>query len=177
MFDLVIRGGDLVDGTGGPARRADVAVRGDRIAAIGDLLGANGRVEVDARGMVVAPGFIDVHTHSDAAPFLPNQHLDLRLATIRQGVTTEVCGNCGFSLFPVGSRHPEAVRRWLAALLGDDTPGFEGASEMRNAVEAAGLIGNLGLLVGHGSLRAAVIGFDNRAPTTAEAATWLHPAR
>jgi formylmethanofuran dehydrogenase subunit A len=91
--DLLIRGGHVVDGTGGPGRDADVAVRGDRIAAIEPRSSRSARRVVDARSLIVAPGLIDIHTHSDfTLPLNPRAE-----SKIRQGVTTEVVGNCGFS--------------------------------------------------------------------------------
>lgn len=95
-FDLVIRNGDFIDGTGAPRVRADVGVRGDRIAAVGDLSRAKGAAELNAAGRVVCPGFIDVHTHDD------NSLLDRpdMFYKTSQGVTSVVVGNCGISLAP-----------------------------------------------------------------------------
>ena len=110
MHDLIVRGGQVVDGTGGPARRLDVAVAGGRIAALGTSLGEARRV-IDAAGQVVAPGFIDIHTHSDyALPANPRAE-----SKIRQGVTTEVVGNCGYSVAPVPADRVGALREYLAA--------------------------------------------------------------
>ena len=93
--DIVIRGGTLIDGTGAPGRPADVAVRGDRIVGVGD--GLSGTTELDASGQVVAPGFIDIHTHYDAQVFW-----DPRLTPSSfHGVTTVIAGNCGFSIAPI----------------------------------------------------------------------------
>ena len=96
MDDIVIRGGQVIDGTGAPARVADVAIRAGRIVAIeADRADSADRV-IDAHGCVVAPGFIDIHTHSDfTLPLNPKAE-----GKIRQGVTTEVVGNCGFSVAP-----------------------------------------------------------------------------
>ncbi len=76
-------------------------MRGDRIAEVGDLGSAGAGRVIDATGLAVTPGFIDTHTHSDMAAFLDEEHLDLKTATVRQGVTTEVCGNCGSTPFPM----------------------------------------------------------------------------
>ncbi|HEX4934919.1 MAG TPA: amidohydrolase family protein, partial [Gemmatimonadaceae bacterium] len=99
-FDLLVRNGILVDGSGMPARRADVGVSGDRIAAIGDLgavADADVAVVIDAEGLVVTPGFVDPHGHSDG-----NVLLDGALAShLHQGYTTQLSGNCGYTLAPL----------------------------------------------------------------------------
>jgi N-acyl-D-amino-acid deacylase len=94
-FDLVVRGGLVVDGSGAPGFRGDVAVAGDRIVAVGEVAG-RGRDEIDAAGLVVAPGFVDAHTHMDAQVFWD----DLGQSSCWHGVTTVVMGNCGFTLAP-----------------------------------------------------------------------------
>ena len=114
------------------------------------------------------PGFIDVHTHSDLAPLLDDEHLDLRLASLRQGVTTEICGNCGFSVFPASAERDEDVLRYLQAVLGPNARSFADLPEYGRALTSGGLVTNLGTLVGHGTLRAGVIGFANRAADRAE---------
>jgi N-acyl-D-amino-acid deacylase len=91
MFDLILRGGRVLDGTGAPDFPADVAVEHGKIAALGPLKSAEAREVVDVSGLTVAPGFIDAHCHSDALPFSE----DPLPAKILQGVTTEVNGNCG----------------------------------------------------------------------------------
>jgi N-acyl-D-amino-acid deacylase len=94
-FDLVVRGGTIVDGSGAPGRRGDVGVVGDRIVAVGQVDGA-GKTEIDADGLVVAPGFVDAHTHMDAQFFWD----DLGMPACWHGVTSVVMGNCGFTLAP-----------------------------------------------------------------------------
>ncbi|MBO0852365.1 MAG: amidohydrolase family protein, partial [Nocardia sp.] len=96
MYDIVIRGGDVVDGTGAPPRRADLAIDGDRIAEVGTGI-AQGRREIDASGRIVTPGFIDVHTHLDAQLFWD----PLATPSCYQGVTSVVMGNCGVTFAPV----------------------------------------------------------------------------
>src|SRR5262252_5310098 len=162
-YDLLIRGGTLVDGTGAPGRRGDVAVRDGRIAAIGDVAGRGART-IDAEGAVVAPGFIDIHTHYDAQVFWD------RMLSISpwHGVTTVVMGNCGFGVAPTRPAHRELVLRTLErvegmsldALLagvGRDWP-FETFREFLDAIARRGTAVNLGALVGHTPVRLHVMG-------------------
>src|SRR5258708_13060531 len=96
MADWILRGGTVIDGSGGPRRRADVAIKGDRIAAIGKVSKIAGSREIDVAGLVLAPGFIDVHTHDDRALLATDM-----AAKASQGVTTVITGNCGISLAPL----------------------------------------------------------------------------
>ena len=102
IHDLLIRGAEIVDGTGAPRFEGDVAVDDGRIVRVGDLAGARGRAEVDARGLVLAPGFIDAHTHDDRAMLSDGA----MAPKVSQGVTTVIAGNCGISLAP---RPPRVV--------------------------------------------------------------------
>src|SRR5262249_59461974 len=104
MLDVLIRGGMVVDGTGGPWTRADVGIAGGRIAAVGYLEGATAGRTIEAAGLVVSPGFIDCHSHSDSG-VLENR---LCASTLLQGVTTEVVGNCGTSPAPLRARRSGA---------------------------------------------------------------------
>ena len=104
MYDLVIRNGTVVDGTGLPKYRADVGLNGDRIAAIGRIR-ERGKEEVDATGQVVSPGFIDGHTHMDAQVFWD----PLGSCSCWHGVTTAVMGNCGFTLAPGSAEQRDMI--------------------------------------------------------------------
>ncbi|MCZ7646797.1 MAG: D-aminoacylase [Planctomycetota bacterium] len=108
-FDLILHGGAVIDGTGGPARRADLGLRGDRIAAVGDLARAEARERIDAAGHAVAPGFIDVHNHTDGW-LLKFERFEPKLA---QGYTTEVIAADGIGYAPVS---PETARHWIQYL-------------------------------------------------------------
>jgi len=162
-FDLLIRGGTLVDGTGREAVRGDLGIRGGTIVAVGEAKGTAGRV-LEADGRVVAPGFIDVHTHYDA------QVLWDRMLTISpwHGVTTVVMGNCGFGVAPTRPEHRGLIMRTLEKVegmslealeagLGERWP-FETFPEYLDAVERRGTALNVGVLLGHTPLRLYVMG-------------------
>lgn len=175
-FDVAVRNGLVFDGTGGPPAQQDVGVRGTEIVALGSLRGAAAAIDVDASGMAVAPGFIDTHTHSDLGAFLPARDAAVAAAAVRQGVTLEVCGNCGFSPFPFLPERLEDVQRHVGVLFRNvsiEWPGFAG---YREAVRRAGLYANLAPLVGHGSLRAGVIGLNDRPPAIDELRTMIRLA-
>jgi N-acyl-D-aspartate/D-glutamate deacylase len=157
-FDLLLRNGSLIDGTGAPRRRADVGVTGDRIAAIGDLAGAEAAHVVDCADRTVTPGFIDIHSHADW--LLPDlDHGALVEPFVRQGMTTLVAGNCGFSPAPITGRNQRASRD-ASHLLHDGSldPRWETVGAFLDALAAAGVALNVVQLVGHGTVRAAVTG-------------------
>ena len=152
----------MYDGSGAPPVTLDLGVRGERIQALGSLPGASAACEIDASGLAVAPGFIDTHTHSDVASLLGDEHESVTTADVRQGVTTEICGNCGFSPFPfIGSQQAD-LERLVGGLFGPASRVWADLAAYSAGVRRAGLFANLGPLVGHGSLRAGVIGFANR---------------
>jgi N-acyl-D-amino-acid deacylase len=136
-YDLVIAGGQVIDGSGSPARRADVAVKGGRIAAVGTIAGTDARDVIDATGMVVSPGFIDVHTHADDLADQPRAE-----NFVRMGVTSIVAGNCGGSALDV--------------------------AEALTTIEQTGASVNFATLIGHNTVRRAVMGTDNRLPRIPE---------
>ena len=138
-YDLAIVGGRVIDGSGAPPRRADVAIVKDHIAAIGTIAVQDAREVIDAAGLIVAPGFIDVHTHADDLEGQP-----LAENFVRMGVTTIVAGNCGSSALDVGE-----------ALAG---------------ITRTGAAINFATLIGHNTVRSAIMGSDNRLPTIPELA-------
>ena len=158
-FDLILRGGTIIDGTGSAAFGGDIGVEAGVISAIGDLSAAQAECEFDVHDLVVAPGFIDAHTHSDLTCY---QSETLSAASVKQGVTTEVCGNCGFSPFPFLPGRQRDVQRHVGVLLGPQA--YSDLPAWSEAVERQGFYSNLVSLVGHGSLRAGVFGFERRAP-------------
>ena len=158
-FDLVIRDGTLIDGTGAIGVLTDVGVTNGRVTAVGDLAAAEAATVLDATGKVVCPGFIDAHAHSDWCAFLGDEHVAPRHAAVRQGVTTEITGNCGLSPFPVvGERDQRLPPTWQ----------FPTLQAYREAVEDLGLSTNVVPLVGHGAVRRSVMGDAARRATSDE---------
>jgi N-acyl-D-amino-acid deacylase len=170
-FDLLIRGGTLIDGTGSPGRVTDLGILDDRILAIDDLRGIDDRAVptvIEADGRIVTPGFIDPHGHSDASLFV-----DGALAShLHQGFTTQLSGNCGESLAPISDlgrdlvelslRPFEVVARWRTF------------AEYLDAVAEERLGINVAFLAGHGTIRASVMGSDARGSTDLERRTMVH---
>ena len=156
MYDLIIRGGMVYDGTGAAPIRADVAVTNGVVTAVGDARGCAAQMVLNADGLAVAPGFIDAHAHSDLC-FLRSSSCASKLF---QGVTTEISGNCGDSPFPCLTEKLDQNEPWRCASFADFTEKFE-RSHYSMATNQA-------MLVGHGSLRSGVMGCENRAPTEKE---------
>ena len=159
MLDLIIKGGLVYDGSGTPEVRCDVGVSDGRVVEIGQLDGAPSRRSVGADGLVVAPGFVDVHTHGDLLGFPGWQDEDVLLAAVRQGVTTHIVGNCGFSMFPHGSDSQD-VHAHVESLLSRQPRVWPSLGSYRDAAEQSGLVINTASLVGHGSARAALGAVD-----------------
>jgi len=160
--DIVLHGGRIVDGTGSPWRRGDVAIDGSEIAALGPPGSLDGDEVVDVSGRAVAPGFVDIHTHSDfTLPANRDAH-----SKVRQGVTLEVVGNCGISAAPRYGDAAENVDGWFEArgLSGTVSLDWESMAEYFETLEAGGLSLHVASLVGHGNVRAAVLGNGDRQP-------------
>jgi len=168
MFDLILAGGTVVDGTRAKPYEANLCIKDGKIERITDEPVTDAKEVVDITGLTVAPGFIDIHTHSDAAP-LVNYLADSKLA---QGVTTEVCGNCGISNLPATPEHIDEINDYFTSQLEMPLDGVMPArmsiSEYAADVDKKGTIINVCSLVGHGTLRLAAMGFVNRAPSHEE---------
>lgn len=157
---LLIRGARVADGTGTPLWDADVLLDRGMIEAVappGELSGSGHRV-LDATGEVLAPGFIDVHSHADNAPLLGEDDT----TKVLQGVTTEVVGNCGFSLAPVAAARRDELGRLLERLFGPIELGWGTGAELFEHLDRCGAVTNWAPLVGHNTLRVAAAGTHDR---------------
>jgi N-acyl-D-amino-acid deacylase len=166
MYDLLIRNARVIDGTGNPWFMGDVAISGAAIAAVGPASGEALRV-IDGSGLCVCPGFIDVHAHGDFTPF-DKTVVDYKL---RQGITTEVNGNCGFSAAPVHPSTLGLVRQYVEGFIAPEQGvpwNWRSLGEYLDSIARAQLAINIAPLIGHGALRAAAMGYEQRAPSAAE---------
>jgi N-acyl-D-amino-acid deacylase len=160
QYDWILRNGKVVDGSGQPAFCADIAIQGDRLVAIGELHGAKAGREIDVAGLAVAPGFIDVHTHDDAAVIARPE----MTAKLTQGVTTVIGGNCGISGAPYSAAgDPPNLLRLVFKSDRFVAPTFE--DYLRKVVDAAPAV-NAGFLTGHTTLRMEVMGEDLERPAS-----------
>lgn len=150
MIDLALRGATVVDGTGDEGRVADVGIVGDQVVALGDVGAAHRSVDVE--GLVLAPGFVDPHSHTDFT-LLANRNAE---STIRQGVTTEVVGNCGLGFAPLSDEsESEALARLSSKGYEAESLPWRSFSDYLAAVESGGTSQNLTFFVGHSTVRAA----------------------
>jgi N-acyl-D-amino-acid deacylase len=167
-YDLIIRNGTVIDGTGVPRFAADVAIAGGKIAALiapGEASPASARDEIDARGLIVSPGFIDLHSHSDWVVAIP-EHPSVLKPFLLQGVTTFVGGNCGFSTAPVRRECYRLLDESAQMLLERKLDwGWERVSELADHLKRQGMALNVAHLAGHGSIRLCVMGLDAGAPS------------
>ena len=164
-FDILISSGVIVDGTGSPRYRSDVGISNGRIEAIGSLGHAEAARRIDATGHVVAPGFIDMHTHSDVTLF-DDPGGDSKA---HQGVTTEVTGNCSYSPFPAGRGGPKALQDELGkTLIGDASWEWNTLDDWAGALEANGISINIAPQVGNSALQIASGAIEDRPATPDE---------
>jgi N-acyl-D-amino-acid deacylase len=165
MYDTLIRNGRIIDGTGAPWYHGSVAISGDTIKAVGPLKGVRATRIIDADGQTICPGFIDPHTHSDYILF-KSPAPDFKL---RQGITTEVVGNCGTSLAPLDEATRADLEKYVGFLKYGGTMDWHGFDEYLDAIEQkAKLRTNIMTLVGHGALRIAAMGFHPGEPSPQE---------
>lgn len=164
MFDYLIKNIQILDGSGSPAFPGSVALSEGKIAAAGpDVTGESAHV-IDGRGRTLTPGFIDIHRHADAAIFRPG----FGRAELAQGLTTIINGNCGLSLAPVSGPHSGAVLDYLDPITGRGEAAFPTLADYRARADRTELPLNAGMLVGMGTLRSCIAGFEERALTDEE---------
>ena len=161
MFDVVIRNAYIVDGTGNPWFEADIGIKSGKISEIGNLDFEDADRIINAKELMVCPGFIDMHSHSEYS-LLANSKAESK---IKQGVTTEVNGNCGDSPAPIEGMTAEAAEEAKEYKLNMD---WSTLAEYLDKLERQGISLNVAQLVGHGTIRIAVMGHENRPPTREE---------
>lgn len=164
MYDVLLKNGTIVDGTGQPPFQGDLAMENGRIAAVGKLSEHEAAQVIDVSGKCIAPGFIDSHSHSDWVVFMGYQGKSV----LEQGVTTEICGNCGSSVAPLMPyefdtmvKIPDATRKELEAAGGSIRAVFQALEDLPKAT-------NMALFIGQGVIRGKVMDYDNRTPTREE---------
>jgi N-acyl-D-amino-acid deacylase len=168
MYDILIKDTQIVDGTGNPWRYGNVAVKGGRIVAVGNTLSQEAALTLNGEGLVTCPGFVDFHAHSDVT-LLVNPRAE---SAIRQGITTQVNGNCGFSGAPLAAEDAADLRRIPSyADLADVIPyNWQSMAEYLDLFRQHGTAINFTTMVGNSNLRRMVVGEDERAPTPEEMA-------
>jgi N-acyl-D-amino-acid deacylase len=159
-YDLLIRNATVYDGSGAPGSYMDVSVRGNRIARTGSIEDGQAGEEIDATGLVLAPGFIDVHAHDDLLVLLSP---DVE-GKVMQGITTTIVGNCGSGVVP----YPAMRERWGVRFELEGIPEWTGYGDYLDVIDRHPPSLNVAALVGHGVLRYGAMGVEERAPTAAE---------
>ncbi len=170
MFDLIIEGAVIVDGSGKMPYRADLGIKGKVIEKIGDLSQSEGARRVKADGKVICPGFVDVHSHADMTHVKENA-AELLEPLVRQGITTFVGGNCGMGLAPVTKSNWEGQRLYLETFTQMDFSaglGWQSMAQFMEAMDEKGLLLNMALLVPHGLMRISAVGMEVRLATDEE---------
>jgi N-acyl-D-amino-acid deacylase len=168
MYSLLIKNGKIIDGTGNPWLYADVAIQGETIVRIGQIKGDPSGKTIDAKNLVICPGFIDQHSHADLIFASEDQYRYLE-GRIRQGITTEILGNCGISVTPVTHYSKglmKAVTGWMAPR--GNPWNWQTVADYLSLLEEKGVPVNVGTLTGHGAVRAVAMGFRSGRPTQDE---------
>ena len=157
VFDTILRGGTVIDGSGKAGFRADVGMLDGKIAAVGNLTDARARRILDVTGRLVTPGFIDIHRHADAAIFRPG----FGDAELCQGLTTIINGNCGLSAAPSGGAYQKGIFDYLTPVTGplEARMQTDSMGTYLQAAKALALPVNVGMLAGGGTIRAQAAGF------------------
>lgn len=161
MFSLIIKNVRVVDGLGNPWYHADLGIQGEKIATIGRIETKDAHRVIDGENGILAPGFIDMHSHSDMI-FLSENQPKLLEGRIRQGITTEIMGNCGISVSPIRDEFKSDMEKSVGWMTPDPVPwSWNSLSEFLNLIEKKGVSVNVGTLTGHGAIRTCVKGFSS----------------
>lgn len=169
MYDILIKKGEIIDGSGTKSFKADIGIKGEIISAIAPTINENAKEIIDADGLVVSPGFIDIHSHSDFTLLLN----PLGESKIRQGITTELVGNCGFTAAPVRKKYFDELMEYLVntVILNGKLKrqwNWYSQKDFLDTLASKGIALNIASLVGHGTIRIAAVGFEKREPSFAE---------
>jgi N-acyl-D-amino-acid deacylase len=168
MFSLLIRNARIVDGTGNPWFYGDVAVKDDRIVKIGHMEDVTSEKMIDARGLVLCPGFIDQHSHAELC-FASEGSIKFLEGRIRQGITTEILGNCGISVAPVSRESKNLMKAFTGWMDPGDRPwDWTSMDDFLSVLEKTGVPVNIGTLTGHGAIRSIAMGFRSGRPSADE---------
>jgi len=167
MDDIIIKNGYIVDGSGNPWFKKDIGIKDKIIEKIGNLNSVKAKLVINARGLIVSPGFIDVHSHSDLWLLMKD---NLAKSKVMQGVTTEIVGNCGYSVAPVEEENKDLLKEYITPLMGIENIEIEWTTikDYLLSLKNRGIGINVASLVGQGTIRIAVMGFDNRKPNGKE---------
>lgn len=157
-FDVIIKNGTIIDGTGRPAYISDIGIQGEHIVAIGELGDCSAENEINARNNIVSPGFIDPHSHSDTSLLVDPRGESM----IRQGVTSQVIGNCGFSPAPISDDKKKQLSEIFAFINYVDQWPWNSFEEFLNIIAEKSIVYNVIPLVGHSTIRAEVMGYESR---------------
>ncbi|MGH4117487.1 N-acyl-D-amino-acid deacylase family protein [Clostridium sp.] len=167
MLDILIKNGFIVDGTGNSSYHGDLGIRDGKIVEIESNINEEALDVIDASGLIVSPGFIDVHSHNDLVPFMEENIQNLKLL---QGVTTELVGQCGLGVVPCIEDENNLWKNYIRGVVGD--PGFKwnfsNMYDYINEISKKGLKNNYTALISHGAIRTSVMGFNSRIPTKEE---------
>ena len=168
MYSLLIKNGKVIDGTGNPWFYADLGIDDERIVKIGQIEEAESERIIDAKGLIVSPGFIDQHSHAELI-FASNDPLKYLQGRIRQGITTEVLGNCGISVAPVSGQSKVLMKSFVEWMAPEDRAwDWVSMADYLSLLESSGVPVNVGTLTGHGALRAIPMGFRSGRPSQNE---------
>ncbi len=170
MYDIVIQDAEIIDGTGLPSYRADIAISGDRIAAIGKFPAEANRT-INARGLTVIPGIIDPHSHADLIlPLNPKKQIELMRCKLAQGVTTTIVGNCGLGCAPIANREAEGILRAVNAWMTPESIAWKWRTvgEYLDQIESNGLAINIATLAPHGPVRISAMGLAKGSPSKSQ---------